>query len=239
MKKLQSLILFIALFLVSGAALGQLSGQDDPGSIAENWIMQYHFLDDSTLTLPDKTISKGQAIKAGQKIKRNLKKAIEKYEKSNQDTANLSYIYEVITNASLWYKNIQSNDFQKLLNTLLTTRQISQKTVHTLVDAYHKWIISPSFRHLSNYSELLTNTGESYEILCRLSVDNVPDNFIVKYMNLTSDNAKTLDPSLYEKVVPAGNYYIWFEAKGVVASDKSYAYQCITESQLIEFNTLR
>jgi hypothetical protein len=237
--KPQLITLIIVLFFTTNRALGQQDVLNDPDDVAENWIVQYELLNDSTLKIPDRTITKKQAIKASQKIKSNLGKAVSKYKNSDKSAAYQHQLSISNTNASLWYKNVQSADFQRLLKKLVTGTQMSPDHIHSLRDAYHKWIISPTIKNLISYSEELALTGRSYEILCRMSFENVPDNAIIKYADITSDSEKSLDRIHSEKVVPVGNYYVWLENDGGVITDKSHANYCITNNQNIDFQTLR
>jgi len=232
-------ILLRVLFFVPTNIQGQPDVKNSPDQVAENWIVRYEFLNDSTLKIPDRTITIKQAIKASQKIKKNLKKSISKYKNSNKSMAYKHQLFKSNTNASLWYKNVQTGDFQKLLKKLVTGTQMSQHHIHSLRDAYHKWIISPTIKHLVHYSEELAVTARSYEVLCKLSVKNVPDKAIIKYSGITSDTEKSMDRILSEKVVPVGNYYVWVENDRGVISDKSHANYCITNHQTIDFLTLR
>ncbi len=233
--KPQLIILVCIILPLINSAFGQDSPYTELEEIGYNWVAKYSFLKDSALQIPDRTVSNEQAIKSGKKIIKNLEKSISKFEKGKKTKEDGDILFKQNTNASLWYKNIQSEDFHVLLRKLLTSTQISPKHIHSLRDAYHKWIISPTIKNLYKYSEVLSGTGRSYEILCRISVNKVPNATQIKYMDITGNQVKTLDKVKLEKVVRIGNYYIWLEEGGEEISDRSDLKYCINNNQKVEF----
>lgn len=176
--------------------------------------------------------------KAKSRIQKDIDKAATKFKSDPENQEYYDHFFLVTTNASIWYSQVTSKDFQIFLKRLVTGRPISKDVILDVKNSYVKWVRKPTLKNLEHYSQTLHNTGRSYEILTRLQVStNGMTDVQVKYMELTNGIVETLNGETVTKTVPVGNYYVWLESEGIVVSDNTNGYPCITSSKNIVLNT--
>jgi hypothetical protein len=205
---------------------------------AKKWLDLYDQMDEN-FPIPDETLTRSKALKAREKVIGIMEKSLQKAAKHPEDPESYDHLMQASANASLWYRYIQGDHFSRLLKRLLTDTQIGRDRVHDVRDAYHKWMIQPSVANLNKYSDILLQTGRSYEVLCDLTlVDKITDGSRLKYRSLNGRRSQTLDASGIKRV-PVGNYYLWREKDGKISSEYSEANFCITKEQQVSLEMLQ
>lgn len=197
---------------------------------AERMKAHYNKLPD-TLLSPDRRITMEATYRAKQKQEKQLDKALALTRKKPLDAKQQRALMLTISNASLWHTYVEGDEFLRLMKRMLTGTQISQKHIHRLRDAYHKWIINPTNHHFSRYNELLLLTGRSYEILCELQVPERSQP--VFYQAVSEEQVKRLQQ--LSKHVPIGNYYMW-ESQKVEAITRVKV--CVTKKQPVDLTSM-
>lgn len=202
------------------------------------WQVKLSELNKGLIRLPGRYVTNNHILSAGEKINKQFEILLTKIE---QDTANQdlqNQLFYTNTNASLWYSQVTTDDYQVFLRRLVTGRPIKKEVVEDLKRTFAKWIRRPTLKNLNRYSQLLNNTGKSYEILTKLSVStDYKEGISVRYRSITEENSEIFDSSLKRKMVPVGNYYVWLEKDGTVISDNTVGYPCITSTKRIVLNS--
>lgn len=204
-------------------------------NVAKDWVERLQE-DEGLFNVPDESIVRRKAIKARSHLLRLVEKALDKSTKK-ADESRTKTLFMTNANASLWSGYIQGDYFSRFMKHLVTATQISQGHIHKVRDAYHKWIIHPSNSNLMNYSEILWQTGRSYEILCELKIVEQPgDGSYVLYHSISDQRVRRLENSGM-KHIPVGNYYLWREMDGIPRSEMSNATFCVTKEHQVSIET--
>jgi hypothetical protein len=194
----------------------------------------------SMVVAPETYLSYKEISKAKEKIENEISVIMLDIEKNPEDTDLYNDLILQNTNASLWYSEVTKEDFQIFLRRLVMGRPINKDVIQDLKKTYIKWLKSPSIKNLNRYSQMLSETGKSYEILTKLKVftEELEDTQI-KYRSLTNNNTETLKGPIAEKTIPVGNYYVWLEKDGKILSDNTNGYNCIRSTKTIVFRGLQ
>lgn len=231
---ISELILVVLFGLIVSDTIAQGNPDNQLITNSNEWKSRLLELEATMVKVPERYMSASSVLKAGRKIEKDLATNQEKLQKDSNNEEFHDKLFIRNTNASLWYAQITSNDFQLFLRRLVTGRPISKQVIDDLKKAYFKWIKNPSVKNLEHYSKLLLDAGKSYEILTKLQVISDEDEgTIIKYRPLTNDDEKTLIGPIAEKTIPVGNYYVWLERKGKVVSDYANGFPCITSTKRI------
>ena len=130
-----------------------------------------------------------------------------------------------------------TDDFQVFLRRLVTGRPINRDVIQDLKKAYIKWLKNPSLKNLQRYSQMLLETGKSYEILTKLKVSTSDiETATIKYKSLLNEEVQILIGPKAEKTIPVGNYYVWLEKEGKIVSDISHGFPCIRSTKRINLS---
>jgi hypothetical protein len=229
----------LSCILLIGASFGsvpnQPPGDDQVVNQAESTLSQLEDLEDGMIELPDWYMTFKDVYKGRDKIARSLGSALEKYKISSDPETQKTLVNEYL-NASLWYSEVTSEDFQVFMRRFVTGRPISKDVIDDLRKSYLKWIKSPNIKNLDRYSQLLLSAGRSYEILTRLQVTVDDDKEIeIKYQAFNTEEVATLHGPVTDKKIPVGNYFVWLEKDGQPISQKNSIYACITGWSKIQF----
>jgi len=232
------------LLIIAVLALNQLRAQNPQDSDVleggDQWILKLSELESSSVVVPESYMSFKEITKAKDKIENEISEITLSIDKDPEDRELYNELVLQNTNASLWYSEVTTEDFQVFLRRLVTGRPINKDVIQDLKKTYIKWLKDPSIKNLNRYSQMLLETGKSYEILTKLKVstEDLEDGQI-KYRSLTNKNTEILNGPVAEKTIPVGNYYIWLEKDGKILSDNSNGYNCIRSTKTIVFSGLQ
>ena len=103
----------------------------------------------TSVNVVNRYIQPTQAKKAKKLIEKNLWKYLDKFlkeiEKEGVPTEKTNKaLFMANTNASLWYAQVQGDDFFDLAKRFATGTKINQEVVTNLRKAYTRWLKSPS-----------------------------------------------------------------------------------------------
>jgi len=228
----------LALLIVGGLILSNVRAQEyqdvDILGIGYKWKTKLSELESSMVIMPDSYMAYKDLSKARVKIEKEISKITVSMELDPADLELYNNLILQNTNASLWYSEVTTEDFQLFIRRLVTGRPINKDVIQNLKKSYLKWIKNPTIKNLNRYSQMLMETGRSYEILTKLKVSTKdPENTLIKYRPVTSTNIETLKGPMAEKIIPVGNYYIWLEKDGKVLSDNTNGFPCIRSTKNI------
>jgi hypothetical protein len=230
----KNILLYFTFGLYSISGIAQDNSNSDLIEIGNQWQVTLSELNKEIIRLPERYVSNKHVLSAGKKINKEIEIILNKIDQdpTNQDLFNQLFLNN--TNASLWYSQITTDDYQVFLRRLVTGRPIKKEVVEDIKLVFAKWIKTAKLKNLNRYSQILHDTGKSYEILTKLTVStNYKEGVSVKYRSITDNDSEILDSSLERKLIPVGNYYVWLEKDGSVISDNTIGYSCITSTKKI------
>ena len=231
------------LLIMTVLVFSHIQAQDhqdiDVIGISNQWKIKLSELETSMVVMPDSYMAFKYLSKAKDKIENEISKITEGIDSDPNDLELYNNLILQNTNASLWYSEVTTEDFQLFLRRLVMGRPINKDVIQDLKKSYLKWIKSPTIKNLNRYSQMLLETGKSYEILTKLQVStNGLDQITIKYRPLNQDVVETLNGPSAEKTIPVGNYYVWLEREGKVISDNINGYSCIRSTKKIVLSSL-